>query len=182
MQIVQPFHFNTTSELSVWMHDWCNFQLLQVSSTISAAICSQYWVSLIIYQLFETKKNNRVPLCKYSQHVNCTSFLLMDFNYAGCHCPTPCSELGPVHRSTIVYRYWVSKPEPRKSTKRQSIIQKCMKTSAKKLTNWCAIFLILPWLLFEYLYQKVKNFNTEKNRIMPFRNIYRMLAVQWVWF
>ena len=23
----------------------------------------------------------------------------MDFNYAGCHCPTPCSELGPVRKS-----------------------------------------------------------------------------------
>ena len=45
--------------------------------------------------------NTGVPICKYSQHVNCTSFLLMDFNYAGCNCPTPCSELE--YKKTVYY-------------------------------------------------------------------------------
>ena len=92
------------------------------------------------FRYFLKYNNFRVPLCKYSQHVNCTSFLLMDFNYAGCHCPTPCSELGPVRKSngfepTMGQRTVDNGSEPCKSTKRPFIIQKCMKIFAKKLIN-----------------------------------------------
>ena len=44
---------------------------------------------------------NAAPLCKYTQHVECTSILLMDFNYARCNCPTPCSELE--YKKTVYY-------------------------------------------------------------------------------
>lgn len=42
-----------------------------------------------------------VPICKYSQHVNCTSLLLMDFDYGDCRCITPCTELS--YRKTVYY-------------------------------------------------------------------------------
>ena len=42
-----------------------------------------------------------VPLCKYNQHVQCISVLLMDFNYARCDCQTPCSELE--YKKTVYY-------------------------------------------------------------------------------
>ena len=46
-ELEHQHHFDITmySELSFWMYDRCNFQLLQVSPALFAAVRSKYWVS-----------------------------------------------------------------------------------------------------------------------------------------
>ena len=42
-----------------------------------------------------------IPMCTFSQHVNCVSKQLKDFDYANCVCQTQCSEL--YYQKTVYY-------------------------------------------------------------------------------
>ena len=54
------WHF---SELPIWVYDWCNFQLLQVSSALFAAVRSKYWVSCKTSKDFWKNINDLEFLC-----------------------------------------------------------------------------------------------------------------------